>query len=61
MASKSKRLTEAEIEAFDARRDIGEELVQSIADMKADKGGVVVSPAIEARSLPDRDDRSWQD
>ncbi len=50
MASKSKRLTAAEIDAFEAKRDIGEELLQSIRDMKAGKGHVVLSPAIEARS-----------
>jgi putative transcriptional regulator len=48
--SKSKRLTEAEIDAFEAKRNIGEELLQSIRDMKAGKGKVVVSPAIDARS-----------
>ena len=50
MASKSKRLTAAEIDAFEANRDIGEELLQSIRDMKAGKGQVVLSPAMEARS-----------
>ena len=50
MASKSKRLTAAEIDEFEAKRDIGEELLQSIRDMKAGKGQVVLSPAIEARS-----------
>lgn len=50
MPSKSKRLTEAEIEVFESKRDIGEELLQSIRDMKAGKGRVAVSPAIEARS-----------
>ena len=50
MPSKSKRLTEAEIEVFESNRDIGEDLLQSIRDMKAGKGQVVVSPAIEARS-----------
>ena len=50
MPSKSKRLTQVEIDVFEATRDIGEELLQSIRDMKAGKGEVVVSPAIEARS-----------
>ena len=50
MPSKSKRLTSAEIEAFEAKRDIGEELLQSIRDMKAGRGRVVASSAIEARS-----------
>lgn len=47
--SKSKRLTQAEINVFEATRDIGEELLQSIRDMKTGNGEVVVSPAIEAR------------
>ena len=45
---KTKRLTAAEIEAFEAKRDIGEEILQSIRDLKAGKGKVVVSPAVEA-------------
>ena len=36
--SKIKRLTEVEIDAFEAGRDIGEELLQSIRDVKAGKG-----------------------
>jgi putative transcriptional regulator len=48
--SKSKRLTATEIDAFEAGRDVGQELMQSIRDMKAGKGQVVLSPAIEARS-----------
>jgi putative transcriptional regulator len=48
--SKSKRLSQAEIAAFEAKRDIGEEILQSIRDLKAGKGYVVLSPAIEARS-----------
>ena len=50
MPSKSKLLSEAEIVAFEATRDIGEEILQSIRDLKAGKGKVVLSPAIEARS-----------
>jgi putative transcriptional regulator len=48
--SKSKKLTQAEIETLEAKRDIGAEILQSIRDMKAGKGKVVVSPAAEARS-----------
>jgi putative transcriptional regulator len=48
--SKTKRLSAAEIAALEAKRDIGEELLQSIRDMKAGKGQVVLSPATEARS-----------
>ena len=49
MPSKSKRLSEAEIAAFEAKRDIGEEILHSIRDLKAGKGHIVHSPAIEAR------------
>lgn len=51
MPLKSKRLTAAEVEAFEATRDIGAEILQSIRELKAGKGRVVaVSPAIEARN-----------
>ena len=50
MPSKSKLLSEAEIVAFEATRDIGEEILQSILELKAGRGKVVLSPAIEARS-----------
>ena len=49
MPSKSKKLSAAEIEALEARRDIGAEILQGLRDMKAGKGQVVLSPAIEAR------------
>jgi putative transcriptional regulator len=48
--SKSKILSEAEIVSFEATRDIGEEILQSIRDLNAEKGKVVLSPVIEARS-----------
>ena len=38
MPSKSKLLSEAEIVAFEATRDIGEEILQSILELKAGKG-----------------------
>ena len=50
MPSRSKRLSEAEIAAFEAKRDIGQEILQSIRDLKAGKGRIVLSPAIEART-----------
>ena len=50
MPSKTKRLTPAEIVEFEATRDIGNELLQSIQDLKSGKGQVVVSPASEARN-----------
>lgn len=50
MPSKSRKLTRSEIEALEARRDIGAEILQSIKDMKAGRGKVVLSAAAEARS-----------
>jgi putative transcriptional regulator len=47
--SKSKKLSSAEIGTFEANRDIGAEILQSIKDMKAGKGKVVVPAAVEAR------------
>jgi putative transcriptional regulator len=46
--SKSRKLTPAEIEALEAKRDIGAEILQSIKDMKAGIGAVVLSGAAEA-------------
>ncbi|MDO9315851.1 MAG: hypothetical protein Q7T97_15050 [Burkholderiaceae bacterium] len=45
----SEMLSTTEIAAFEANRDIGDEIVQSNKDMKAGKGKVVVSSAAEAR------------
>lgn len=50
MPSKSRKLSPAEIEALEAKRDIGAEILQSIKDMKAGKGQVVLSPAAQARN-----------
>jgi putative transcriptional regulator len=47
--SKSKKLSAAELTAFEAKRDIGAEILQSIKDMKAGKGQVVMSTASQAR------------
>ena len=49
MPSKSRKLSPAEIATFEAKRDIGGEILQSIKDMKAGKGKVVLSTATEAR------------
>lgn len=49
MPSKSKKLSQAEIGTFEASRDLGAEILQSIKDMKAGKGKVVVPAAVEAR------------
>lgn len=45
----SKPLTDAELEAYEAQRDLAAELLQSVREMKAGQGRVVFSPAIEAR------------
>lgn len=49
MPSKSRKLTAAEIEALEATRNLGAEILQSVKDMRAGKGKVVLSPAVEAR------------
>lgn len=49
MPSKSRKLNPSELEAMEAERDIGAEILQSIKDLKAGKGKVVLSPAVEAR------------
>ena len=49
MHSKTKPLTDSELEAYEAQRDLGDELLQSVREMKAGRGQVVFSPAIEAR------------
>jgi putative transcriptional regulator len=48
--SKPRKLTPAEIEVLEAGRDIGAEILQSIRDLKASKGKVVLSPVVEARN-----------
>ena len=50
MHSNSKKpLSAKELAAYEATRDLGAELLQSIRDMKAGKTLVVFSPATEAR------------
>lgn len=49
MPLKPKKLTPAELEAHESTRDIGAEILQSIQDIKAGKGKVVLSSAAEAR------------
>ena len=50
MHSNSKKpLSARELAAYEATRDLGAELLQSIRDMKAGKTQVVFSPATEAR------------
>ena len=49
MPSKTKPLTRAALEKYEAQRDLGADLLQAIREMKAGQGRVVTSPAIEAR------------
>jgi putative transcriptional regulator len=47
--SNPKKLTYSQIAEHEAQRDIGAEILQSIKDMKAGQGQVVLSSAAEAR------------
>jgi putative transcriptional regulator len=47
--SKTKPLSERELTAYEASRDLGAELLESIRQMKAGKTKVVYTPAAEAR------------
>ena len=49
MPSKSKPLTNAALAAYEAKRDLAAELLQSVKEMKAGQVHVVSSPVIEAR------------
>lgn len=49
MPLKSRPLTGAALEKYEAQRDLGADLVQAILEMKAGQGRVVTSPVIEAR------------
>ena len=49
MPSKSKPLTNAELAAFEAKRDFAAELLQSVREMKTGHVHVVLSPVIAAR------------
>ncbi|WP_338415925.1 helix-turn-helix domain-containing protein [uncultured Sphaerotilus sp.] len=49
MPSKNKLLTDAELDAYEAQRDLASELLQSIQEMKAGQVKVVASPVTEAR------------
>ena len=49
MPSKTKPLTDAQIEAYEAGRDLAADVLQAVREMKAGKGAVVHSAAIEAR------------
>jgi putative transcriptional regulator len=47
--SKSKTLSKAQLAAYEAKRDLAAELLQSVREMKAGQTRVVSSPVIEAR------------
>ena len=49
MPSMSKPLSRKELAAYEAKRDLAAELLQSIKEMKAGKVQVVLSPATDAR------------
>lgn len=50
MPSKNKPLNDAELTAYEAKRDLAAELLQSVREMKAGQVRVVASPVIEARN-----------
>ena len=50
MPSKSKPLSKAELAAYEAKRDLAADLLQSVREMKAGQVRVVSSPVIEARN-----------
>jgi len=47
--SKTKPLSKSQLAAYEARRDLAAELLQSVREMKAGRVHVVTSPVIEAR------------
>jgi putative transcriptional regulator len=47
--SKSKPLSKSDLSAYEAKRDLAAELLQSVREMKAGRVQVVTSPVIEAR------------
>lgn len=49
MRSKTEPLTDAQIDAYEAERDLAGDLLQSIDERKAGKGRVVWPPALAAR------------
>lgn len=49
MSSKVKPLTDAQLRAYEAKRDLAAELLESVQQMKASKTHIVSSPAVEAR------------
>ena len=50
MPSKSKPLNATDLAAYEAKRDLAAELLQSVHEMKAGQVHVVISPVVEARN-----------
>jgi len=48
--SKSKPLSQKELAAYEAKRDLAAELLQAVREMKAGQVQVVSSPVVEARN-----------
>ncbi len=49
MPSKNKKLNDRQLRAYEAKRDLAAELLESVKQMKDGKTQVVLSPATEAR------------
>lgn len=49
MPSKSKSLSDKDLEQYEAKRDLAADLVEAVRQMKSGQGKVVYSAAIEAR------------
>ncbi len=49
MSSKNRKLNDRQIRAYEAKRDLAAELLESVQQMKEGKTQVILSPAIEAR------------
>lgn len=49
MPSKTKLLTDAQLRAYESKRDLAAELLESVQQMKAGATNVVHTPAVEAR------------
>ena len=49
MPSKNRKLNDRQLRAYEAKRDLAAELLESVQQMKEGKTQVILSPAIEAR------------
>ncbi|MGZ8217525.1 hypothetical protein [Methylomagnum sp.] len=52
VTSQAKPLSDAELEAYEAQRDLGAELLQAIREMKDGQGRVVYSESAPAKPRP---------